>query len=349
MVNGNTGNKEANKVATAAHDNAKAKTETLFATAMENLKDNDVNRVKQEIAKTLHQTYHIPPMLVGKVIDYISAQVSDNTPDTQEEKNALMMLIATKFGFPTQGQSLAMYQKKARSDAGLGLKPNTTVQQMIEINLKPNQLNNAKTIAMITLGARDSDIAQNGSTVADVKKKAIAEINAYYKKLAEKIVIEKNTLDNDASTEEELDKLRKKKFDAIEEITNAVPNGKPSFLIKLRPGVFIVAQNPGVPLPQGVNAGDTFEYDSVNNKYQKVQGGSNNSNVPLNSKGHPKNNRSANGQILIIAKQNSVPKRDGNASEVAAWNARFLKYYFPNGNPRPQSYIDADVAHGRLP
>lgn len=344
-----TGNKEANKVATAAHDNAKAKTETLFATAMENLEDTDVNRVKQEIAKTLHQTYHIPPGKVGEVIDYISAQVSDNTPDTQQDKNALMMLIAAKFGFPTQGQSLAMYQNTARKNAGLGLKPNTTVQDMINIILKPLDVQVTQTIAMVTLGARDSDLAQNGSTVEDVKKKAIKEVEAYYKKLAVKIQLEKNTLDNDASVQAELQNLIKKRDSTIEEISNAVPNGKPSYLIKLRPGVFIVAQNPGVPLPSGVNAGDTYEYDSVNNKYQKVQGGSNNSNVQLNSKGHPKTNRSANGQILIIAKQNTVPKRKGNASEVAAWNARFLKYYFPNGNPRPQSYIDADVAHGRLP
>ena len=259
------GKKEAHAAAKTSMEASLASTESMFKTAYDSLKDNDKNKISEGIARNLHASYHIPPQLVPKVIDTLNTLVQDDEPETQAEMNALMMVMADRYGLPTREQALLFYQKKAMKSASLGIKPNTTYEEMVELSLEPLKVNIKKTVAMIAMGARNVTTTQNGSQISAVKKRTIEEIKEYYRKLADQMENERFILDRDQSQATLLKRIKKEEASMIEEITNASPNGKPTWLLKLRPGVYVTNPTSSTH-PNNIQHG-TYTYDKDENEY----------------------------------------------------------------------------------
>ena len=259
------GKKEAHAAAKTSMEASLASTESMFKTAYDSLKDNDKNKISEGIARNLHASYHIPPQLVPKVIDTLNTLVQDDEPETQAEMNALMMVMADRYGLPTREQALLFYQKKAMKSASLGIKPNTTYEEMVELSLEPLKVNIKKTVAMIAMGARNVTTTQNGSQISAVKKRTIEEIKEYYRKLADRMENERFILDKDQSQAKILAQIKKEEASMIEEINNASPNGKPTWLLKLRPGVYVTNPTSSTH-PNNIQHG-TYTYDKDENEY----------------------------------------------------------------------------------
>ena len=265
VVKWEAGKKEAHAAAKTSMEASLASTEALFKTAYDSLKDNDKNKISEGIARNLHASYHIPPQLVPKVVDTLNKLVKDDEPETQAEMNALMMLMADRYSLPTREQALLFYQKKSMQSASLGVKPNTTYEEFVDLSLEPLKVNIKKTVAMIAMGARNVTTTQNGSQISAVKKKTIDEIKKYYRKLADQMEMERFILDKDQSQDKILDQMKKEEASMIEEINNASPNGKPTWLLKLRPGVYVTNPTSSTH-PNAIQHG-TYTYNQNTNQY----------------------------------------------------------------------------------
>ena len=176
-----------------------------------------------------------------------------------------MMLMADRFSLPTREQALIYYQKQAMKSASLGVKPNTTYEEFVDQSLEPLKVNIKKTVAMIAMGARNVTTTMNGSTISAVKQKAIEEVKAYYKKLADQMEHQKFILDKDQSQTKLLEQIKKEEASMIEEINNATPNGKPTWLLKLRPGVYVTNPTSSTH-PNNIQHG-TYTYNQSTNQY----------------------------------------------------------------------------------
>ena len=265
VIKWEAGKKEAHAAAKTSLEASLASTEAMFKTAYDSLKDNDKNKISEGIARNLHASYHIPPQLVAQVIDTLNTLVEDDEPETQAEMNAMMMLMADRYSLPTREQALLFYQKKAMASASLGIKPNTTYEEMVELSLEPLKANIKKTVAMIAMGARNVTTTQNGSQISAVKKKAIEEIKEYYRKLADRMENERFVLDRDQSQTKLLERIKKEEATMISQISMASPNGKPTWLLKLRPGVYVTNPTSSTH-PNNIQHG-TYAYVKSSNSY----------------------------------------------------------------------------------
>ena len=260
----------ADATAKTIYDAAVTTSQSKFDSILKGMTDSDNKTATTGIAEQLHNSYHIPPSMVSTVLTDILTLVEDDFPSNPTEQAAIIGLMVRRHGLSTSTEAILDYQAAQRKRDAIGIKPNTTVTEYFDMEMKPFLVFIQKPVTQIALLPINKPILTsgaypNGISVPDIQKKAIQTANDFFDNMIKQIDINEFLLDGD---DDDGILVIKKKIEeartaAIMEINNAKPNAKPTYFSKSGPNYITNNQ----PLPSGMQPG---RYQLQNGQYVYV-------------------------------------------------------------------------------
>ena len=226
------GKKTADTTATTLFKAAIEQTKTAFAAQFTALKDTPENNTAKSIAEQIHNSYHIPPNRIPKLLSGIIDAVKREAPSNPEEAGAMIGMLVRQYGLSTRETALLDYQRRQYKSDGIGIRPNTTVSEYWAIEQKPYLVNLDRAVATILTMPQNTGQNSVGVTAIDLKKKSLDLIDKFHDKLIKQIEIQKFTLDGDDNVLNIKKEIEQSRTEAKIEINNAQPNGTPTYFVR---------------------------------------------------------------------------------------------------------------------
>ena len=192
----------ADATAKTIYDAAVTTSQSKFDSILKGMTDSDNKTATTGIAEQLHNSYHIPPSMVSTVLTDILTLVESEFPSNPTEQAAIIGLMVRRHGLSTSTEAILDYQAAQRKRDAIGIKPNTTVTEYFDMEMKPFLVFIQKPVTQIALLPINKPILTsgaypNGISVPDIQKKAIQTANDFFDNMIKQIDINEFLLDGD--------------------------------------------------------------------------------------------------------------------------------------------------------